>query len=74
MSRPLAVRLVSLLMVRSVSGARREPGRGHERDGAGVQRIPLHVHVPDFRELQRVRQKLARGRLSLPDDAAPTAP
>jgi hypothetical protein len=49
-------------------------GPPFQRDGAGVQRIPLHVHVPDFEELQRVRQKLARGRLSLPADGGPTAP
>ncbi len=44
------------------------------RDGEGVQRIPLHVHVPDFAELQRVRRLLGRGRLVLPEGTAPSAP
>lgn len=32
-----------------------------------VRRIPLHVHVPDHRELLRVRRWCAHGRLELPD-------
>jgi hypothetical protein len=36
-----------------------------QRD-ARLRRVPLHVHVPDFAELQRVRRWLARGRLELP--------
>lgn len=53
-----------------------EAGAGppFERDGAGVRRIPLHVHVPDYAELQRIRRLLARGRLSLPADGESSAP
>jgi hypothetical protein len=36
------------------------------RDDRRLRRIPLHVHVPDFRELLRVRARLGRGRLELP--------
>ncbi|MBK8099658.1 MAG: hypothetical protein IPK26_21340 [Planctomycetes bacterium] len=37
------------------------------RDGAGVRRIPLHVHVPDHQELLRVRRWLGQGRLEVPN-------
>jgi hypothetical protein len=36
-----------------------------------LQRVPMHVHVPDFAELRRVRGWLAHGRLELPGDLAP---
>jgi Bacteroidetes VLRF1 release factor len=43
-----------------------EPGPPFARDDAVLQRIPMHVHRPDFAELQRVRRWLAKGRLELP--------
>jgi len=36
------------------------------RDDAALQRLPLHVHRPDFDELLRVRNWLEHGRLELP--------
>jgi Bacteroidetes VLRF1 release factor len=36
------------------------------RDAAPLQRLPMHVHRPDFAELQRVRGWLLLGRLELP--------
>lgn len=33
---------------------------------AMLQRVPMHVHRPDFAELQRVHAWLARGRVELP--------
>ena len=36
------------------------------RSDANVQRVPMHVHRPDFTELQRVHCWLAHGRLELP--------
>ncbi|MFT4515042.1 MAG: hypothetical protein ACI89X_000374 [Planctomycetota bacterium] len=36
------------------------------RDAAELQRIPMHVHRPDYEELLRVRAWLARGRVELP--------
>jgi hypothetical protein len=40
-------------------------------DEPTLQRVPMHVHRPDFAELQRVWSWLGRGRLELPDAAAP---
>ena len=31
-----------------------------------LERIPMHVHAPDFAELRRVRGWLLHGRLELP--------
>lgn len=46
-----------------------------ERDAPELQRLPVHVHRPDFAELQRIRGWLLHGRLELPGDTnAPTAP
>ncbi|MFY9344936.1 MAG: hypothetical protein WAT39_20755 [Planctomycetota bacterium] len=36
------------------------------RSDANVQRVPMHVHRPDFAELQRVHGWLTHGRLELP--------
>jgi len=36
------------------------------REGDELQRLPLHVHRPDFEELGRVRRLLEHGRLVLP--------
>lgn len=41
------------------------------RDDPGLQRVPFHVHRPDLAELERVRRRLARGRLVLTAPAAP---
>lgn len=38
------------------------------RDDARLQRVPMHVHTPDFAELRRVRGWLLHGRLELPHD------
>lgn len=43
-----------------------EPRPPFPRDAAQLQRIPLHVHRPDFDELRRVRTWLEHGRLVLP--------
>ncbi len=43
-----------------------EPPPPIARDDARVRRIPVHAHIPDFRELQRVHRLLQRGRLELP--------
>jgi len=43
-----------------------EPGPPFARDDANVQRVPMHVHRPDFAELQRVHGWLRHGRLELP--------
>lgn len=37
------------------------------RDDASLQRVPMHVHRPDFTELLRVRGWLCHGRLELPE-------
>lgn len=42
------------------------------RDAPNLRRIPLHVHVPDFGELQRVRYWLGQGRVEAP--LSPQAP
>lgn len=47
-----------------------EPPPPFARDAAFVQRIPMHVHRPDHRELLRVRAWLCHGRLELPPDGA----
>jgi len=43
-----------------------DPAPPFRRDDPIVQRIPMHVHRPDFAELQRVRRWLGSGRLELP--------
>jgi hypothetical protein len=43
-----------------------EPEPPFRRDDPLLQRIPMHVHRPDFAELQRVRRWLGSGRLELP--------
>ncbi|MCU0864915.1 MAG: hypothetical protein MUC36_14085 [Planctomycetes bacterium] len=43
-----------------------EPPPPFGRDDACLQRVPMHVHRPDFAELQRVHRWLASGRLELP--------
>ena len=45
-----------------------EPPPPFGRDDPAVQRVPMHVHRPDFAELQRVRGWLRHGRLELPHD------
>ncbi len=47
-----------------------EPAPPFARDDARLQRVPMHVHRPDFAELQRVRRWLGMGRLELPPDDA----
>ncbi len=42
------------------------PGPPFARDDANVQRVPMHVHRPDFAELRRVHGWLRHGRLELP--------
>ncbi|MEO6596343.1 MAG: hypothetical protein ABIP94_16460 [Planctomycetota bacterium] len=46
-----------------------EPSPPFRRDAAFLQRVPMHVHRPDFGELRRVRGWLQYGRLELPFDA-----
>lgn len=43
-----------------------EPAPPFARDAAELQRVPMHVHAPDFTELRRVRGWLRHGRLELP--------
>ena len=43
-----------------------EPPPPFARGDSLVQRVPMHVHRPDFAELLRVRGWLAHGRLELP--------
>ncbi len=43
------------------------PGPPFLREDGTAQRVPFHVHVPVFAELERVRRSLARGRLWLPE-------
>ena len=43
-----------------------DPSPPFSRDDAQVQRVPMHVHRPDFAELMRVHGWLAHGRLELP--------
>jgi hypothetical protein len=43
-----------------------DPAPPFRRDDAKVQRVPMHVHRPDFTELLRVHGWLAHGRLELP--------
>ncbi|MFN9757759.1 MAG: hypothetical protein ACK58X_15235, partial [Planctomycetota bacterium] len=43
-----------------------EPAPPFVRDDPRLQRVPMHVHRPDFAELQRVRRWLGIGRLELP--------
>lgn len=38
------------------------------RDDDRLQRVPMHVHRPDFQELLRVHRWLGHGRLELPAD------
>ncbi|HEU4418665.1 MAG TPA: hypothetical protein VFT55_06975 [Planctomycetota bacterium] len=42
-----------------------DPPPPFARSDANVQRVPMHVHRPDFAELQRVHGGLAHGRLEL---------
>lgn len=43
------------------------PAPPFARDDRNVQRLPVHVHRPDFEELQRIRGWLVHGRLELPE-------
>lgn len=43
-----------------------DPPPPFARDEPALQRIPMHVHAPDFAELRRVRGWLRHGRLELP--------
>lgn len=43
-----------------------DPAPPFGRDDPGLQRIPMHVHRPDFAELLRVWRWLGSGRLELP--------
>ena len=43
-----------------------DPGPPFARDDAALQRVPMHVHRPDFAELLRVHAWLGYGRLELP--------
>ncbi|HEX5053161.1 MAG TPA: hypothetical protein VFZ65_15405 [Planctomycetota bacterium] len=43
-----------------------EPPPPFARHAAELQRVPMHVHTPDFAELRRVRGWLLHGRLELP--------
>ena len=45
-----------------------DPAPPFARDDARLQRVPMHVHRPDFAELQRVRRWLGSGRLEVPAD------
>jgi hypothetical protein len=42
------------------------PAPPFRREDPNVERVPMHVHRPDFAELQRVHRWLAHGRLELP--------
>ncbi len=44
-----------------------EPRPPFARDAVELERLPLHVHRPDFDELRRVRTWLEHGRLELPE-------
>ena len=44
-----------------------DPPPPFARGDANVQRVPVHVHRPDFTELQRVHSWLAHGWLELPE-------
>lgn len=50
-----------------------DPQPPFAKDDPRRRKIPLHVHVPDFEELQRVRSRLGRGRLTWLEGDAPTA-
>jgi hypothetical protein len=43
-----------------------DPTPPFARDDVRLQRVPMHVHRPDFAELLRVHHWLGRGRLELP--------
>jgi hypothetical protein len=43
-----------------------DPSPVFAREAAQLQRLPMHVHRPDFEELLRVRAWLERGRIELP--------
>src|SRR5690606_22431017 len=43
-----------------------DPGPPFSRDAHELQRLPMHVHRPDYEELLRVRAWLERGRIELP--------
>ena len=43
-----------------------DPPPPFRRDDPRLQRVPMHVHRPDFAELKRVRGWLMHGRLELP--------
>ncbi len=43
-----------------------DPPPPFDRDDTILQRLPMHVHRPDFAELRRVRGWLCHGRLELP--------
>ena len=43
-----------------------DPAPCFSRDAPELQRLPMHVHRPDFDELLRVRAWLERGRMELP--------
>lgn len=45
-----------------------EPAPPFARSEPKLQRVPMHVHAPDFAELRRVRGWLRHGRLELPRD------
>jgi hypothetical protein len=45
-----------------------DPAPPFRRDDPRVQRVPMHVHRPDFAELLRVQRWLGHGRLQLPND------
>lgn len=51
-----------------------DPTPPFARDDVRLQRVPMHVHRPDFAELQRVRRWLGVGRLELPPDAPSKEP
>jgi hypothetical protein len=44
-----------------------EPPPPFAADEPKLQRVPMHVHRPDFTELQRVWRWLGRGRVELPE-------
>lgn len=45
-----------------------DPAPPFRRDDPVLQRVPMHVHTPDFAELRRVRGWLRHGRLELPTE------
>jgi len=49
-----------------------DPPPPFAREATNLRRLPLHVHVPDFAELQRVRYWMGHGHIDEPGAGAPS--